>query len=256
MALPHTSTHRRTEELQPEPRHADPFTMLVCKACNTRFGTKMGACPNCGRRAAEHAVEEGVNPLTPSEASPLPLAAVMPDDDETHADVAVELGEEVVVPKPKPASPAVKKSSAPAPRPPEPGPTVFHLNPSQVRTLIAEQPDLLERGLAIYADEDGQPMGANFPTPVGEIHLVARDAKGNFVVILVPDPGDATKSVADVLQRMGWVRKHLVRDNKEVRGFVLLDQLPEEVAYAAAGVAGAVTFKTFRVALTFHDLDI
>jgi len=28
------------------------------------------------------------------------------------------------------------------------------------------------------------------------------------------------------------------------------------VAYAAAGAGGAVAFKAFRVALTFHDLDV
>jgi hypothetical protein len=88
------------------------------------------------------------------------------------------------------------------------------------------------------------------------LFLVARDKKDNFVVIHVPDPSAAANSVSDILQRMGWVKKHLAHDTKEVRGFVLLDQLPEEVAYAAAGVAGTVVFKAFRVALTFHDLEI
>jgi hypothetical protein len=36
---------------------------------------------------------------------------------------------------------------------------------------------------------------------------------------------------------------------------VVLEQLPEDVAYAAVGVAGTVMFKSFRVALSFHDLD-
>jgi len=52
------------------------------------------------------------------------------------------------------------------------------------------------------------------------------------------------------------VRKHVSDGKKEVKGVVVLDQLPEEVAYAAAGAGGAVSFKAFRVALTFHDLDV
>jgi hypothetical protein len=41
-----------------------------------------------------------------------------------------------------------------------------------------------------------------------------------------------------------------------VRGIVVLEQLPEDVAYAAVGVAGTVMFKKFRVALTFHDIEV
>lgn len=229
--------------------------MLVCKACNTRFGKNMAACPNCGRRAAENAVEEGTSGLSPSDSSPLPLSA--PVADEGDADAEVELQEQVVVEPPKQSAKTAANRAPSSVRPArEPGPTVFHLSPGQVRTLIAEQPGLLEKGLGIYADESGTPVGAGFPSPVGEIDLLARDPKGNFVVVMVPEPNEAENVVGGILQRMGWVRKHVASDKKEVRGVVVLEQLPEDVAYAAAGTGGTVAFKTFRVALTFHDIDI
>ncbi len=225
----------------------------MCKACNTRFGKNMAACPNCGRRAAEHAVEEGASGLSTSDASPLSMTAPAQDD----AGSEVELEEQAVVERPKKsAKVAAKKAPSPARSVREPGPAVFHLDPSQVRTLIGEQPGLLEKGLGIYADESGTPVGANFPSPVGQIDLLARDPKGDFVVIMVPEPSEARDIVGGILQRMGWVRKHVSDGKKEVRGIVVLDQLPEEVAYAAAGAGGTVAFKAFRVALTFHDIDI
>ena len=226
--------------------------MLVCKACNTRFGKNMAACPNCGRRAAEHAVEEGASGLSPSDTSPLPLTSRVAGGD---ADAEVELEEQAVVQEPKKSvTPPARQAPPRAGR--EPGPTVFHLDPSQVRTLLGEQPGLLEKGLGIYADESGQPVGARFPSPVGEIDVLARDPKGDFVVIMVPESDEIANVVGGILQRMGWVRKHVASGKKDVRGVVVLEQLPEEVAYAAAGTAGAVAFKAFRVALTFHDIDI
>lgn len=154
-----------------------------------------------------------------------------------------------------PPPPPRKKSARVRPTR-EPGPAVFNLNTDQVRLLASEQPELVEKGLSIYADESGKHVGVGFPTPVGEIDLLARDRSGGFVVMMVVDASEAPRSVAEMLRRIGWVRKHVATDGKDVRGIVVIEQLPEEVAYTAAGVVGTVAFKTFRVALSFHSLKV
>ena len=73
---------------------------------------------------------------------------------------------------------------------PEPGPAVFHLTAAQVRTLVVEQPSLLETDLAIYRDARSGVVGVDLRTPVGSIDLLARSADGSFVVVAVPDPRD------------------------------------------------------------------
>jgi predicted nucleic acid-binding Zn-ribbon protein len=136
----------------------------------------------------------------------------------------------------------------------EPGPAVFHLSAAQVRTLVAEQPALLDPSLTIYRDAKNGAVGVDFRTPVGSIDLLARDGGGGFVVVSVPDPRDVDTLMPEILARIGYVRKHLASDHKPVRGIVVIEEIPEELAYAAAGVAQTVSFYAFRVALTFHPL--
>jgi hypothetical protein len=62
--------------------------------------------------------------------------------------------------------------------------------------------------------------------------------------------------VADVLQRIGWLRKHLCDGRKQARAIVLVEEPPASLPYAAAAVADTVVFKTFRVALVFEDVEI
>jgi hypothetical protein len=232
--------------------------MLLCKACNTRFADGMPACPSCGRRAAEHAVDAAASSMDKSVPTSFPLSEPA-DDGEIEVDL--ELDEVAVVDDPGATPVAARRRQRPKPVPSarrlrEPGPTVLNLDPAQVRILVTEQPGLLEKGLEIYADENGDSVGIDFPTPVGPIDLLARDKSGAVVVVAVPDPADAADIVPDVVQRIGYVRKHVAGGRSAVRGIVVLDRIPEEVAYAAAGMAGTVSFKAFRVALTFQDLDV
>ena len=178
-------------------------------------------------------------------------------------DIDLELEEQHVLEEPAPS--AVAKSSkrkrvrrpADVPRVAgrlrEPAPSVIGLDAAQVRALVAEQPGLLEKGLGVHSDEEGNPVGVDFETPVGDIDLLARDTRGNLVVVLVPEVPELDSVVPEMVQRIGWVRKHLA-DGDDVRGIAVMDNLPEAVGYAAAGVSGMVTFKTFRVALTFQEI--
>jgi predicted nucleic acid-binding Zn-ribbon protein len=242
--------------------------MLLCKSCNTRFEDGKSACPSCGRRIFVSMKETP----KPSEGEPMSLAAAVTAASAAEIDIPrdelsgreIDLGEvdvlaEAALPE---AALELKREVPVKPRArsrrlePEPGPAVFHLSAAQVRTLVVEQPALLEPELAIYRDAKAGVVGVDLSTPVGSIDLLARDKDGALVVVAVPDPRDADSLIADMLARIGYVRKHFATDKKAVRGIVVIEGIPEELAYTAAGVSQTISFKAYRVALTFHPLPL
>ena len=200
------------------------------------------------------ATNPDMTPLPP--ATPMGLVDEADEVDvDAEVEVGLELGEDSIVERRR-AEQKKAGMGARFGRPRESGAPIMKLDARQVRALVGQQPGLLEKGLGTYSDEDGKPVGVDFQTPVGEIDLLARDRSGAFVVVLVPAQAEAGAIVPEILQRIGWVRKHLASARTEVRGIVVLEQMPEAVAYAAVGVAGTVSFKSFRVALSFHDLEV
>jgi len=129
------------------------------------------------------------------------------------------------------------------------------LDADGLRALLAEKPDLLEPGLTVYKNDKGRQLGVSYTSAVGEIDLLARDASGNFVVVMCADRQDAEQLVSSTLQRIGWVRKHLASSGQQVRAVVLLDRARDDIAYAAAAVTGTVSFRIYRVAVTFDELS-
>jgi hypothetical protein len=241
--------------------------MLLCKSCNTRFEDGKTACPSCGRRIFV-SLKETPKPgdsgpvslaVAHSTASPEPRANEMSGSELDLGEVDVlaeaalpEAARELEHKREVPAKPRARARKLE----PEPGPAVFHLSAAQVRTLVAEQPSLIEPDLSIYRDPKSNAIGVDLRTPVGSIDLLARDREGGFVVVSVPDPRDVDSLIAEMLARIGWVRKHLAIDKRPVRGIVVIEEIPEELAYAAAGVAQTISFRAYRVALTFHPLPI
>jgi RecB family endonuclease NucS len=110
----------------------------------------------------------------------------------------------------------------------------------------------------VFTDDEGAAVGAGYATDVGDIDLLASDRRGDLVVVMISEKEETEGEdlVSEVLRRLGWVRKHLGGGKKKVRGIVLCVDVPEDLSYAAAAVIDTVAFKTYRVALTFEDLEV
>lgn len=216
---------------------------MNCKVCNTRMARQATNCLNCGNAAGSGASGRDESR---SDTMPLPNARRVADPGE-EADRALAkagIGSNSGAPK-APAPPSDRGDrghAAPGPR--------------ELRDLLAQRPESLDSGLSVYSDDRGVPSGVGFSTAVGEIDLLARDGSGAFVVILIADHEGAEELVAAILQRMGWVRKHLGKGKGKVRGVVLVDREPESLSYAAAAVADTVAFMTYRLALSFEPVEL
>lgn len=220
----------------------------TCKICSTRLEVGELTCPNCGFLVGSESnvfeiLEDKAGREKEKEVQEM-LDPDLDDDGELEAGVGVEmdLDEEIEA-----AMEAQKKLESSTP--------VVSLGPSGLRELLAKQPEMLEPGLSIVTDKAGKPVGAGLSTAVGSIDLLARDASGGFVVVIVAERGQGEEIVGETLQRVGWVRKNLAKGKQRVRGIVLLDQVPENLSYAATAVADTILFKAYRVGVTFEDVE-
>ncbi len=230
---------------------------MNCKGCNTRVPEGKKSCPHCGAE-----IKNPGSYSSSSRATVLPAPELSTARDDTDDFVELEDAADEEPPKPAPRPKAKKspppKKSAPKRAPdPEPAAPMVATDAESLRGILAEDPETLEAGLSVYTDAEGTPLGAGYASGVGDIDLLARSDEGELVVVMISDPDDEGETlVADVLQRIGWVRKHVATDQERVRGIVLCEQPPESLSYTAAAVADTVRFKTFRIALTFADLEL
>jgi hypothetical protein len=221
---------------------------MHCKLCNTRFSPGDRSCPNCGadvrgmsgsHPAPARKFRPGVLPQ-PAGGAELPLEEIA---GQTHPGAS----------NPNPGASGSGRRSAPAAAPSGPA----AMGPASLRAVLAERPELLEPGLRVYRDESGAANGVQFATGVGAVDLLATDARGNLVAVMIAEKGRGEEElVAEVLQRVGWLRKHLCDANRQVRAIVLVDDPPASLPYTVAAVAETLCFKTFRVALVFEDIEI
>lgn len=210
----------------------------ACKLCGTYLVEEgdLPTCPQCGYVAGSGSY---VFNLTGKEAEKLQTEEDLPPP------VVVELIDE-----------AGEESKVETEEMLEPEPSSFSLDALALRELVAKQPGLLEPGLGLATDQKGRQIRAGFSTAVGPIDLLTRDNSGTLVVVMVPDTGDGAGVMPAILQRIGWVRKHVGQGKRPVRGIVLLERPPEVLDYGAAAVAGTVAFKTYRVAVSFEDVKV
>jgi hypothetical protein len=126
-------------------------------------------------------------------------------------------------------------------------PTAYSLPPAP--KLVKEEPKVAKTKVE-------ETKNQRFETSVGRIDLLARDAAAGWVIVLIAESDEGKELVGDLLQLMGWVRKHLSAEGQEVRAIVLVDSIPEDLGYAAAAVSDTVEFKLYRVGLTLEKIDV
>jgi hypothetical protein len=236
---------------------------LQCKSCNTRFEFGVKICPQCGTKLDGNVGSKMTEKaLGTSMRLPDPLPLTNPiDDDFDDAEAAPE------TPKPKKAARkdevsrkpgkeiprANKLKPAPA-KPTQPEPMEFDLASDGLRAQLVERPELLEPGLRIHSDSAGRPTGVDLETEVGDIDILARDEEGHWVVVAVVDGEADATLVTDLLQRMGWVQKHLAEKGDQVRAIILLSSMPEDLGYAAAAMSDKLRFCTWQFELKLEDV--
>lgn len=214
---------------------------MNCKVCNTPIRKGARNCPNCGGDAPAGTGFERSN-----EPGPLPAPDLSTARDEVS---------KLVAPPPR-GKKKPKRTRKVAP-PKASGETpLFAPDAASLRTLLAEQPEALETGLRMLRGDDGTAIGAGYASDVGDIDLLAEDSQCELVVVMISETGGGEELISEVLERIGWVRKHVGNDQQRVRGIVLCERAPEKLGYAASAVADTIRFKTYRVALTFEDLAI
>jgi hypothetical protein len=257
---------------------------MFCKACNTRIGKGRNACPNCGSNAIQRTPDRPTRTQTvlpqvdyeatagPGDFEELDVTAEVeemtdqvpevelnqPAEVELNepAEVALNLRSQVGDPKDEVDSDELEeKDDPPAVSSGSRRRASGSPDPDGLRGMLAEQPELLEPGLSVYASEKGTPQGVGYTSAVGEIDLLAWDAQGGLVVVMVAGCEDGADLISGMLQRIGWVSKHLSGKAQRVRGIVLLEEVHESIAYAAAAVGDTLSFKTWQVALTFDDVE-
>ncbi|MGI9590152.1 MAG: hypothetical protein ACR2P8_02195 [Myxococcota bacterium] len=233
-------------------------SLMFCKVCNTRLGANDRHCPNCGQDAPAEAAFARTSPP-----KPLPSAELSTARDEIDEDI-LELNEvsgEEPPPRKKAKAPEKKaaksaKKAAASKAGARTGQAWVAPDAAGLRTMLADMPQSLEPGLKVYRNSAGKAVGAGYVSGVGDIDLLATDKSGDLVVVMISEKGQGEELIGEVLQRVGWVRKHVGDGKKQVRGIVLCQEPPESLSYAAAAVADTIAFKTYRIALTFEDLEI
>ena len=262
---------------------------LNCKACNTRIPAVSTNCPNCGRELrpgrrkerkaskppARFRSDSGPGALASSSVpssvpSPVPSVRL---DHETSQSPALSAEEDMEMSgtptdqKPRARAAAKKRSASPRSQTkadqveevlesPAVAATALAMpvETAQIKYLIGERPELLESDLSVYIDAKGQDCGVGFQTDVGEIDLLARSASGDWVVVMVAGDQESGDVIPSLLQRLGWVRKHLCGVNQQTRGILLLDRMDEATRYTAAALEESVSFLTWRLSLQFEPL--
>jgi endonuclease len=106
-----------------------------------------------------------------------------------------------------------------------------------LRNYLARNLGVLEQGLRLYEDEDGEFRGTEYPVGGRFIDILAVDSNGGFVVIELKVSRGYDRVVGQLLRYMAWIKNNLA-SGKPVRGLIVASDITEDLRLAASLVEG------------------
>lgn len=94
---------------------------------------------------------------------------------------------------------------------------------------------LLEPGLKLYEDEDGEFNGVEFPVGQRYIDILAVGADGAYVVVETKVSRAYDRVVGQILRYMGWLKENFA-DEASVRGIIVASEISEDLILATSSV--------------------
>ena len=104
-----------------------------------------------------------------------------------------------------------------------------------LQNYLVQNLGLLEPGLKLYEDEDGEFTGVEFPAGQRYIDILAVGTDGAYVVIETKVSRAYDRVVGQILRYMGWVKENLAGE-APVRGIVVASEISEDLILATSSV--------------------
>ena len=134
----------------------------------------------------------------------------------------------------------------------EPGSRTFAFE-RDLQNYLVRNLGLLEPGLKLYEDEDGEFTGVEFPAGQRYIDILAVGTDDAYVVIETKVSRAYDRVVGQVLRYMGWVKENLAGD-APVRGIIVASEISEDLVLATSSVKD-IRLVAYEIAFTLKSVS-
>ena len=104
-----------------------------------------------------------------------------------------------------------------------------------------------------FVDEDGNEGKQYYTEDAGYIDILAKDSKGNFVVFELKKGRKNDEVIGQILRYVGWVRKNLVKNSKDVRGVIIVGQKDKKLEMALSEIQNKVSVKLYKISFKLEN---
>jgi len=110
----------------------------------------------------------------------------------------------------------------------------------------------LGRDWSIYTEPGDEMAGAEYPTGVGRIDILARHKRRPaWLVVELKRDRAADYTVGQVLRYMGWIKRHLAETDDDIKALIIAPDVDENLMYALQAMDTA-KIRLMRYRVDFH----